>query len=250
MSPLKLISLNCEGHKHLVQRVIPFLQQEQPDVLNLQEIFAVDIPLLQQATGMQVVQYVPLANVVELSRHTAHAWGAWGICQFSRLPVRDAHHAFYFQTDHQPEVLPLFMKDENPNNLDRAVSMMTVTKDDVDYKIATTHFTWSVKGESTLDQLRDLAALFQLLDAEGELVISGDFNAPRGFETFARLAARYVDNIPLQYTTSLDENWHKAGKLELMVDGLFSSSSYHCDTVRLQAGVSDHMAIVANVSRR
>ena len=66
---------------------------------------------------------------------------------------------------------------------------------------------------------------------------------------FARIAKKYKDNIPPHYVTSLDRKLHRAGHLELMVDGLFSTSEYLLDHVELRSGVSDHCAIIAELSR-
>jgi len=250
MSALTLLSLNCEGHRHLDDRILPFIEREQPDVLNLQEVFAVDIPVLQERTGMRVVHFAPMCNVVETSIHTSHALGAWGVCQMTSLPVIEHQYQYYHLAGSDDRTLPIFFENNNSNHMHRALAQMTLVKDSQKYTVATTHFTWSTHGESTAEQFQDLEALLTLLGPNAEVVISGDFNAPRGKETFRRLADRFHDWIPEKYTTSLDETLHKAGKLELMVDGLFSSPHYHCANVRLVDKVSDHMAIVAEVSHR
>ena len=40
---------------------------------------------------------------------------------------------------------------------------------------------------------------------------------------------------------------HRAGPLDLMVDGLFLSPHYRASNVQLAAGVSDHQAVVATL---
>lgn len=250
MSPLKLLSLNCEGHRHLEERIFPLIEREQPDVLQLQEIFAVDIPLIQRQTGLQVVQFVPMCNVITTSRHISHAWGAWGVCQFSKIPVTSIDHFTYFDANHDSTILPVFLEGDNPNSMHRVVAVMTVQHEGENFTLATTHLTWTTQGISTPDQLRDVMALLQGLDTYEDMILTGDFNAPRGNESFARLAEHFIDWIPPQYTTSIDAQWHKAGAIELMVDGLFSSPQYQCQQVRLVDGVSDHMAIVAEVTHR
>jgi hypothetical protein len=55
----------------------------------------------------------------------------------------------------------------------------------------------------------------------------------------------------MQYITSIDADLHRDGdkvRKPLMVDGLFTSPIYKCSNVRLQNGVSDHMAIVAEIT--
>mgnify|MGYP003518349091 FL=1 len=84
----------------------------------------------------------------------------------------------------------------------------------------------------------------------GEFIITGDFNAPRGRETFAIFAEKFKDNIPLSYESSLDTKFHRSpeirsGERKNMVDCLFSTPSYFITDVKLIEGVSDHKAIVA-----
>jgi hypothetical protein len=95
----------------------------------------------------------------------------------------------------------------------------------------------------------------QILGTMGEFVLGGDFNAPRGGEMFSVLSSAYTDNIPLQYKTSLDLTLHRAARErgpqlgDKMVDGLFSTPAYSVSDVRLVDGVSDHMAVVATISK-
>lgn len=243
---MKLVSINIEGHRHLHERVLPFLEQEQPDVVCLQEVFEVDVPVIAEALGMQSF-FQPMVNVTEPTIHVRHALGVLGVAQFTKLLVREQQAAYY--VDLKLGRLPIFFENGNPNSMNRVLVWQTVEKDGQLFTIATTHFTWSTRGESTLEQLRDLGALQRILDTIPEFVVCGDFNAPRGNETFARLAERYTDNIPPEVTTSIDGEFHKAGQLELMVDGLFSTPEYVLSQVQVLGGVSDHKAISAIINR-
>lgn len=243
--PLKLASINIEAHMHVEERVIPFLLKEQPDVVNLQEVFEVDVPVIKAALGMEGT-YLPMANVTETSIHIKHALGSWGLLQLSRLPIKEQGHGYY---QGNAETLPIFLENNNPNSMNRIVQWQKVEHQGQIYTIVHTHFIWSTQGESTPLQLERLDQMFEILDQFPDLIITGDFNAPRGKETFARLAARYRDNIPLEVTTSIDGQFHKAGQLELMVDGFFSTPEYQVTDVRVEAGVSDHKALVGNVLR-
>lgn len=82
-------------------------------------------------------------------------------------------------------------------------------------------------------------------------MLAGDFNAPRGGESFSAIAARYRDNIPPNYQTSIYAPLHRSGQdLELMVDGLFTTPGYRAENVELTSGMSDHYAIVADIEKR
>jgi exonuclease III len=244
---LKLISLNIEGHTHL-DRLIPFIQAEKPDIFCAQEVFEVDLPFFAEQFGLKVVGFEPMANLNEVNTHNAHALGIWGVAQFSNLEVKQtsAHTYFYAREDRG---LPDFMGEVNPNSMNRVVLMSTFVAEGKEYTVGTTHFTWSTKGQTTPEQIRDYQSLQTHLDTFSELVICGDFNAPRGNPLFGMVASRYHDNIPAEYQTSIDGQYHKAGHLQLMVDGLFSTPQYLIENVRLQDGVSDHQAIVSHLSK-
>lgn len=117
------------------------------------------------------------------------------------------------------------------------------------FRIGTTHFTWTPDGEADEVQRTDIESLFAVLEKQGDIIFTGDFNAPRGKEIFSRLAERYHDNVPSEYTTSIDSTLHRAGDLPHMVDGIFSTSGYAVQNVRMVCGVSDHCALVAEVRK-
>lgn len=245
MPNIHLVSVNIEGHRHLHQRVLPFLTEQQPDVVCLQEVFEVDVPLIKQVLNMEG-QYQAMANVQEVNEHQTHALGRWGLLQLSRFPVVEQHSQHYVGNDNR---VPPFMEGGNPNAMNRLLIWQTLQVSQTQFTIGTTHFTWSVHGEPTDEQQRDLQVLFSILDTIPEIVFCGDFNAPRGKRTFSQLAERYKDNIPPEVSTSIDGSLHKAGQLNLMVDGLFSTPEYKVTEVEVVGGVSDHKAISAVISK-
>lgn len=253
---MKLISLNIEGHRHLHQRVLPFLVDQQPDVVCLQEVFGVDLPHLKHALQMDGI-FVPMCDVNEVSIHQSEALGELGLAVLSKDPEASFDFEYYVKKPvEMGKNLPIFFDNQDPNSMHRALAWVTLQDQDGEdnprqMTIATTHFTWSPKGSFTEEQAKDLVALLELTAKLPTHVLCGDFNSPRLADernVFAQLAELYTDNIPLEYKTSLDADWHKAGKIELMVDGMFSSlvaqSIQNCTLV---AGVSDHKAIMAEV---
>lgn len=82
---------------------------------------------------------------------------------------------------------------------------------------------------------------------ERPLVLCGDFNAPRGGPIFSQFAERWRDCIPQHIATSIDPDLHRAGALQLMVDGLFTTADFAVSNVRMHCGVSDHKAITADI---
>jgi hypothetical protein len=266
---MKLISLNIEAHKHLEERVIPFFKAEQPDVVCLQELFYIDIHRIELETGLKLVHFVPVADVSEANNHVPDALGWWGNAQLinpvtvsaeplpmvyykgqSDIVITDASASQEDVRAKWPgQTVPTFLGDKGPNAANRVVLHMNVTTPTAKtYHVMTTHFTWSPGGSSTPEQQEHATTLLSAFTTKTtNTILCGDFNAPRGRETFQMFTSRWKDNIPQNYTTSLDQNLHKGGKLELMVDGLFSDPEVQFSSVRLQDGVSDHMAIVAEV---
>lgn len=244
---LKLISVNIEGHRHL-DRLLPFLSAEKPDIVCLQEVFEVDVPQFESTLGMKS-SFAPMANVTETSIHQSHALGTWGIAQLTALPVKH-HQAEYYVGS--PDRLPIFFENEEPNSMNRILLSSTVTKDNQNFTVATTHFTWSPRGQYTSEQARDAQNLLKILDHYPEFVLCGDLNSPRAGEQenlFNTLANRYTDNIPAEVTTSIDGELHKAGHLTMMVDSLFTSDAYRAQDVRVVGGISDHKGVVGIIER-
>jgi endonuclease/exonuclease/phosphatase family metal-dependent hydrolase len=103
-------------------------------------------------------------------------------------------------------------------------------------------------GDVTEKQTQDLKALLAILEKIPEFVLTGDFNAPRGRETGDTIAAKYKDNIPEHYTSSIDP-MHRAGELPYVVDGIFTTPQYLASNVELHLGVSDHKAVTATIAK-
>lgn len=251
---LKLISLNIERAKHF-DRILPFLKEQKPDVACFQEVREPDVSLLKETMDGSGYVFAPMCH------HASEGNPAVvGICIVSRLPLRGHGVDYYRGTpDSLPNALlaPEQEKDDAivAASMNCALSLVDVEKSSVVYRIATTHFLWSRKGRFSTYQREAMQKLLSLLEAKGEFVFAGDFNAPRGGEIFGMIAAKYKDNIPAHYKTSLDISLHRSGKLHpeqlgnKMVDGLFSTPQCVVSNVELPSGVSDHLAIVAYVSK-
>lgn len=238
---LSLVSLNIERSKHL-DRVLPFLRERMPDVIFLQEVQERDVPRLEQELGMPCT-HVPLSHGVNDGNP-----GLEGIALLSPLPVEDIQVEWYVgNAEHAVSGPP------REGYEDHALLCARVVKGGERYALGTTHFCWTPHGEPDERQRLAVRALLESIYTLGELVLCGDFNAPRGGEIFARLAAVLKDNIPENYVTSLDMELHRAAKTRpeeigfRMVDGLFTTRQYRAENVELISGVSDHCAVVADI---
>lgn len=242
MPAIRILSLNIEGDNHL-DRVQKLLFEKQPDVFCVQEIFKTDIPIFQKLLKVKGVFY-PVSRIEEPTTVRLNPKGEWGIALFSRLPTQSIHlHTYVGNLNH----IPLYNNDD-PNDCNRLVIVAELSINGKTLYVATTHFTWSDKGMDTPLQHENLDVLLRQLKPYRPLILCGDFNAPRGKTVFARLATEYKDNIPANFTTSLDPVLHRVKKLELMVDGFFSSPDLPVENVVIIPDVSDHQAVYGEVT--
>lgn len=239
---VKLISLNVEGDRHLRQRVLPFLKRENPDVVCLQEVFADNLELIKTELNM-TGKFLPLMKV-NTPNYCLSTRGLWGLAILSKLPMSKIGHECYFGSETQ---IPQF-NEKNPNSPNRAILWAKIRKSDQEFWIVTTHFIWSDGGQTTALQREAYAKMTKILNRFPDLILTGDFNVPRGEEIFGKLSWRYKDNIPPEVKTTIDNTLHKAqSEINLVVDGLFTSSKYTASGVKVVAGVSDHLAVVGKI---
>lgn len=250
MASISLISINIERSKHL-DLVRMFLQSRPQDVVCIQELMEYDIPYFENLLG-STCHFSPE------TRHSAEGRpGIIGNGIFSPLPVMEFVEQYYHGTRDEMHDFDLTSTETKEATEARVVSFCDVEKDGAMFRIGTTHFTWTPKGGANDYQRRDIRLLLNILNSAGEFVLTGDFNAPRMYEgkpgaIFAQLAEKYKDNIPLEYTTSLDPAHHRAPleeQADKMVDGLFTTAAYIASDVALHSGVSDHCAITATITR-
>jgi len=251
---LKLISINVERSKHL-DRVLPFLKAEGADVVCVQELMERDIPAFEEATGARCIYSPGMRHDREGEK------GIEGIAMFSRFQVRSHVERFYLGSADDIRIYDFSSAEAKRSSQNFKVLLCEVESGGVVFKIATTHFTWTPDGLPTDYQREDLETMLRILQNEGDFVLCGDFNAPRGGEIFSKIAETYTDNIPSHYEWSIDTDLHRAGDGQIqqnakkaglpgfMVDGLFTTRRYRATNVELRSGVSDHMAVVADIDR-
>ena len=239
---LTLISLNIEGDNHL-DKVLPFLKQQQPDLICLQEVYRHSLPELKQELAV-TSSFVPICHDKDQQQQYV---GLKGTAILTNLKTLTTKKVCYAGFDHVPNHQT---GQCGPDAINRCLLSAAVVKNDSQkYQIATTHFTWAGQGGTNAAQRRDIKQLKQELDQLGEFVLVGDFNNPRGEEIYNQLAEWYTDEIPQEITTTIDGQFHRAGNLQLVVDGLFTTDHYQAKNVEVLGGVSDHKAISAKISK-
>lgn len=234
---LKLISLNVERSLHL-DTILPFLEQEQADIVCLMEVSKVDLPRYEHATKAQA-HFFPMTTVSPGNTFMPDGKGLQGLALLTKLP-HEIRHAYYIGDGSAPEFGAY-------NAEDRVVAIAKVTKDEKQFVIGTTHFTWTPNGDANEDQWNAFTALMRILDEYHELILCGDFNAPRGREMFTAFTERFTDNLPKEVASTLDPKFHRKPEIRLAVDTIFSRGPYTI-TVRVVDGLSDHKGLVAMIA--
>ena len=237
---ISLVSLNIEGDKHL-DAVIGFLQKNNPEIVCLQEVFEKDFPFIKKQMDM-AGYFAPMT--IEKTGGLKNNLTACGVAILTNLYAEKTLPLYYFG---ESDSIPFAVKG-NPDTVNKVLLSIILTKNNNRFTFGTTHFTLSDEGKADENQRRDLKEMLKLLSDFEDIILCGDFNAPRGGEIFSKISSKYKDNIPLEYETSIDSKLHRAKGLKLMIDGLFSTPHYQIKNVRLIEGVSDHCAITAEVS--
>ncbi len=249
---ISLVSVNTEGHRHLAQRVIPFLRERQPEVVLLQDCYERGYKMVGDALGMEAV-FAPHERKELYFDHGDIE--ICGIATLSRYGFCD-QDIFYYVRDGLSG-LPMHQEfmhrpGEEVARLRRAALYTEVPKGSDRFRFGNVYFTWTPDGQASIYQRKDLQVLRNYFSMFPDLILCGDFNAPRGREIFDKLASVYKDNIPAEALSTLDPELHSAAKakgLQLVVDALFTTPGYRALDVEVATGVSDHCAIVANVAR-
>ncbi|WP_116807192.1 endonuclease/exonuclease/phosphatase family protein [Steroidobacter cummioxidans] len=240
--PLKLLTLNIEHDRHL-DRVAQTIGTHLPDVVCLQEVFEKDCAKL-AAVGSYQVKYA-ISTLMPEGEAGNTSPRSWGVAVLTRVPVLN-QTVIYYADDPRIRIF------NEPNDPRRMLVMTELQHDGRLYRFGTTHFTWSMAGATTDEQLADFARLKQALRSYSDYLLCGDFNAPRGGELFSKFTDELglVDHLPADVTTTIDPKFHYAGALELAVDTIFSTPEYAVTEVQVLEGISDHKGILAQVARR
>jgi endonuclease/exonuclease/phosphatase family metal-dependent hydrolase len=237
---LTLANINIERSHHLAS-VMAFLSKTAPDVVCLQELIQEDIVGLCSRLGFAHHAYVPMALHPGDGRIRPY-----GVGILSRFPLLATETVDYAGGGSGSDLFDLSSAESKVRTSRYVVAIGTVTVGNAVMTVGTTHFPWTPDGSASDHQRRACDRLLEVL-GQRSLILCGDFNAPRGREIFSQLASRWRDNVPPEYVTSIDPKLHRAGPLQLMVDGVFSTKDYRVRNVVLHQGVSDHCAITADV---
>jgi endonuclease/exonuclease/phosphatase family metal-dependent hydrolase len=242
---MKLITLNVEGNRHL-DRIVPFLEHEQPQVLSLQEVFEKDARYIADHLGMTVTFSAMALDTYDCRSEALEPIG------IAILTINEpvSTHVAHYKNATSPVVSYAEGKDRH------SLLWVEVGYKGSVYVVCTTHIMVTPDGLPTDEQRTDMTHLLKILDIIPEIILCGDFNIPRGInELYDQFATRYTDNIPKEVRSTIDINFHRAGDdpdarthlVRYVVDYVFTTSGYQTTDVRIASGVSDHCAVAVEL---
>ena len=238
---LSIASINIERSRHL-PRVAAFIERERPQLLCLQELCERDIPFFEALMG-GTMAFAPMARYPEDG--PANVVGVGLLARGEQLA--EVSTEYYSGSPERIQEMAFVTLEGRrmADPLSIAEVMLSATVEG--FRIAVTHLNVTPLGTSTPYQRESAGKLIALAQAQateaGGLLLTGDFNAPRGRATFDLIAEHFIDGVPGHYTSSIDGSLHRAGEIPFMVDGLFHTPGYRLEDARLTTGVSDHCAL-------
>lgn len=226
---LSIASLNIHQFLHR-EETLRALRASDADVICMQEVPESAVFELERELGGTAV-FVPMGDFPEVGE-------AVGIGMFIRRGV--FLQSDFYRYHESAATQPLSFSD-----CDRILQYAVIEKEGISYRVGHTHFVWTPNGESDERQLAAMDRLLKSTDVFSDMVLCGDFNAPRGKGVWEMLAKEFTDNIPAHETTTLDQVLHRAAPLHHVVDGMFTKGRYAARDVRVISGASDHKLITA-----
>lgn len=243
---MKLISINIECNKH-TDTVLGLIKKEKAEVVCFQELLAEEFEFYKKELALPGVfqpwGYFNSPTCQELIGRKQ------GVAIFAK-DILESGSIFY--AGKEENIFKSFAEYAGNEELQKNKALIWAnTKNDKGeiFKFITTQLPVTKEGEVTPYQLEVIDSMLSKLNNLGEFVLCGDMNAPRGHESFRRIAEKYKDNIPEGYKTSIDQNLHRVKGIQFMVDGLFTTPAYKALEVKLVDGISDHMAVVALINK-
>lgn len=243
---MKLISLNVESYKHQ-NRVEDFLTKEAPDVICLQEVQPTLVAFLQK------LQYTIVHVPMTLMKNEHGLFVPQGIAIASRSKA--TFESYYYYTP--PGALSIYEQTRRRETSAQIIVWADVSFEGKNYRIGTTHFTWTEDGQNPDEvQINDMLTFSKYIQTQKPHIMCGDFNIPRNYNhLYEPLIQQYTDAVPSQYKSSLDKDLHRVGEDptkailfdSFMVDYIFTQKPYTANDVTLEFGISDHAAVMGTI---
>lgn len=231
---IKIAQINIETDKHL-KRFIPFFKKEKVDVLMLQEVMKKDVAKIQNELGFR--DYV----FQEMFFHKEDENLNQGIAIFTNLKFEEGGAVLLGKKFRNIPEKDYFQE------LDIYMLYFIYESFGTQYTFATTHFPVNYAGRVSKLQEDVCDKLLGEVSRHKNIILTGDFNAPRGRKIFDMIALAMTDNIPEDAITTIDQKLHRKKGLQFVIDGMFTRGNIILENVTLHDGLSDHMAVIGEV---
>lgn len=244
---ISVVSVNIERKNHL-DRVRDFLISENADIVCLMEVCEEDV--IDLAGGRYpFTTYAPN----DLQTRFGGGEGTLGVAILSKKPIENVER-YYCGENIDKNLKEPGMGTHSP---------VLLAGETCGVRIGSVHFSWTSDGDADVRQKIHLQLLLKYLESRGEIVVTGDFNIPRGRELYFEIANKFKDNIPENILSTIDPELHRAnkndhGKLALVVDYVWTrhlaesrqgTPEYSVRDVRVISGVSDHCALAYSIDK-
>lgn len=225
--------------------ILDFIHREAASpnfVVLLQEVYKGSLERISNALRGRMV-YSQYCNLSLTDREEEAE--SWGVAIGSKLDLFGVEEHYYDGIPISPGKIVLNNGPEHAHSLLQASLKVGSER----FNFGTTHFTWYNKPEPSEQQQGDFANLADLLNDASDIVLTGDFNSPRGYPIFDSIARIYKDNIPADINTTNDTTIRPEAIWRLVIDGFFTSEHYKASNIRMIQGLSDHQGILGEVQR-
>lgn len=248
----KLLTVNIEGDKHLA-RLAPFIAEENPDIVCLQEAFRED---MEELLGTEYqIEFLPMC----LKERVGGSLAQWGVAVATRAPAQHVIREYYYQPTTTLIPYDGHSIDTKRKTIWQGLVGVKVDDGGKSLMIFTTHFTWTPNGASNQYQANDMHGLLSFLSTQEPHILCGDFNIPRKQNAlYPILASHYTDHVPQEYGTSMYLPLHRTKDdlvqgpqvASFMVDYILSTpNTYTISPADMRGNVSDHYALVSTIEK-
>jgi endonuclease/exonuclease/phosphatase family metal-dependent hydrolase len=243
---MKLVQVNIEGDAHL-PLVQDFIVSERPDVLCVQEIFKQDIP---RVSTLPHVTFMPML----LERRADGSLDERGVVLMSSQEQSNTVVQYYYKPTETLVEQDRTSQETKRKTIQHGVIMTTIAG----VRIGTVHHTWTQNGDDpSAYQIQDTEALMKYIQTVEPMILCGDFNIPRGYNScYEILTSYFEDCVPRTYASSMHIPLHRvrnnpavaAEVARYMVDYIFRTpGAAPVRDVVMKCGMSDHCALIAQI---
>ncbi len=248
MKKVKFLTLNTWYGGILFDPLIDFLQKENADVLNLQEVYDGKDPslekrfrcldILTKELGYSFFSFTP--SFIDTSSGQDLPWGN---VILSKYPLQEKETIFFKGS---PDRFNL--KDTSPWRFPRNIQhvQVQISKDTL-LNVFNTHGIWGKDAKDNKNRLSMSKIICEQIKNKQHVILSGDFNVDQNTKTIENIEQHLINVFKneLKTTFNIKQKGTKAGFAKSVVDMVFVSkdirvTQHSCPDVN----ISDHLPLM------